>query len=102
MDVFRTNAENDFFADIAFVADDLALPSGMIDVDAVRLEVNVAAFFQTARDEVHRRRTDEAGDKHVYRMVVKHFRRAACWMTPSFMTTIRSPIVIASIWSWVT
>ena len=25
-----------------------------------------------------------------------------CSMRPSFMTTMRSPMVIASIWSWVT
>ena len=25
-----------------------------------------------------------------------------CWMRPSFMITIRSPMVMASTWSWVT
>ena len=25
-----------------------------------------------------------------------------CWMKPSFMMTIRSPSVMASVWSWVT
>ena len=27
---------------------------------------------------------------------------STCWMIPSFMTTMRSPMVIASVWSWVT
>ena len=27
---------------------------------------------------------------------------STCWMIPSFITTIRSPMVIASVWSWVT
>ena len=25
-----------------------------------------------------------------------------CWMKPSFMMTMRSPSVMASVWSWVT
>jgi hypothetical protein len=27
---------------------------------------------------------------------------ATCWTSPSFMTQMRSPMVMASTWSWVT
>ena len=36
------------------------------------------------------------------RRVVELLRRSICCSTPMLMTATRSPIVIASIWSWVT
>ena len=54
-------------------------------------------------DEVHRRAADEAGHEAVDGRVVE--RPAACrpaGAAPSLMTAMRSPMVMASTWSWVT
>ena len=53
-------------------------------------------------DQVHRRTADEAGDEGVGGLVVDLLGVPTCCMTPSRMTTMRSAMVIASIWSWVT
>ena len=45
---------------------------------------------------------DEAGDEGVLRPLVERGGSATCTMRPSFITQIRSPMVIASVWSWVT
>jgi hypothetical protein len=52
--------------------------------------------------EVHGRRADEAGHEQRRGLVVDVLRRAELLDTPWFITTILSPICIASSWSWVT
>ena len=54
------------------------------------------------REEVHRRRADEAGDEQVDRLLVELRGEATCCSDPFFITATRSPSVIASVWSWVT
>ena len=60
------------------------------------------AAAQRAVDDVHRRRADELRDEQVVRPVVELERRADLLDAPSCITTMRSAIVIASIWSCVT
>ena len=50
-------------------------------------------------EEVDLRCADEAGNEFVNRMIEYFLRCTYCWMKPSFMTTILSPKVMASIWS---
>ena len=52
--------------------------------------------------EVDPRAAEEGGDEGVGRVVVDLLRWPTCCTSPPRMTTIRWPIVIASIWSWVT
>ena len=52
--------------------------------------------------EVHLRHADEAGHKQVLRVVKDLLRRADLLDDAVFMMTIRSPRVMASVWSWVT
>lgn len=52
------------------------------------------SFRQELKTELHH--ADEAGDKFSRRMIVQDLGCAICSMCPSFMTTIRSEIDIAS------
>jgi hypothetical protein len=45
---------------------------------------------------------DELGDEAVLGPLVEILGGASCWITPSLKTAIRSDIVSASDWSWVT
>ena len=50
----------------------------------------------------HIARADEARDEPRLRPVVTSSGVPICSMRPAFMTTMRSAIVMASTWSWVT
>ena len=104
-DVFRTDAEDHFFVDVGADVFDLVRPLA-VDLELKGLppstSVVVALFLEHDVDEVHRRRADKAGDEQVDGLVVDLQRRADLLDEPSFITQMRSPIVIASIWSWVT
>jgi hypothetical protein len=53
--------------------------------------------------KVHAGRADEAGDEEIGRLAEHRTSGwAICWISPSFMMTIRSAIVMASVWSCVT
>ena len=69
------------------------------DLDVLGTEAGDAAGSTCAvhdlrGHEIHRGRTDETGDEQVARLAVELL--GSCCRTPSFMTAIRSPIVIAS------
>ena len=54
-------------------------------------------------EEVHRRRSDEARHEQVGRVVVERLRAVALLEhAGAAVTATRSPMVIASTWSWVT
>ncbi len=65
---------------------------------AVRLlECNrLLATGKRAMEKIHRRASQETGNEKVGRIVIDGKRASTCWMTPSFITTMRVPIVIAS------
>jgi hypothetical protein len=54
------------------------------------------------RHQVDARRADEAGDELVGRPVVQRHRRAQLLDLALLNTAMRSPMVMASTWSWVT
>jgi hypothetical protein len=54
------------------------------------------------QEQIHHRRADEGRHEEVVGLVVQGLRRPCCWRTPSRITAIRVPIVIASTWSCVT
>jgi hypothetical protein len=53
-------------------------------------------------EQVHRRAADEARHEQVGRRVVERIGVSTCCRTPRRISATRSPIVIASTWSWVT
>ena len=54
-------------------------------------------------EEIHARRAEEAGDEEIARPIVELERRADLLdRRRALMTTMRSAMVIASVWSWVT
>jgi len=58
--------------------------------------------LDVGREEVDARRTDEVRDELVHRRTVHLFRGPDLLEHPPSITAIRSPIAIASVWSWVT
>ena len=102
MYVLRTDTEDNFLANI--VRDfGICLLRRDLDLRAAEGERVVGAVLhERSVDKVHLRGAHEACDELVDREVIQFCGVSTCWMKPSFITTILSPMVIASVWSWVT
>ena len=75
MYVFRTDAENNFLADVVLKLTLAVLGDRELDGVVAKQSVNmVASLLEFDVDEVHLRRSDEAGNEHVAGLVIQELR----------------------------
>ena len=92
--VVRADAENDLACGACFDARPIAAGRKSRSHGANHGAASIRR--QGPGHHVHRRGADEGSDEDVDRTVEDLQRRPCCWISPSRMTTIASPIVMAS------
>ena len=104
-EVFRSDAKYHIFSDVP--TRQVLKPSPQRNDQNILIGVfsesqDPIALVYLALKQVHGRAADEAGHENVLRLSIEVSGSATCMILPSRMTQIRSPIVMASTWSWVT
>ena len=100
-DVFGAQAGQNFLADVT--AQLFCRFCANARTQAAFIDNNLAVFFNYFAETMFiGGEPINAATKRLHGVLYNSIGLPICWMWPSFITTILSPIVIASIWSWVT
>ena len=97
-EVLGTHAEDDGLADIGLESSLLGFGISSLSLLRMAISLPPSSAILTSRKFIWGEPMKPA-TKRLHGESYSTFGVSNCWMMPSFMTTMRSPMVIASVWS---